>query len=63
MGPQVTAGLSTVCVPSEGRLGMGGEGDTGWKASLTAANGKQKGGRRGATYRALSALLRTRYIS
>lgn len=24
VGPQVTAGLSTVCVPSEGKLGRGG---------------------------------------
>lgn len=38
-------------------------GDTGWKESLTAANEEQKPGRRGVTYRALSALLRTRYIS
>ena len=40
-----------------------GRGDTGWKESLTAASEEQKRGRRGVTYRVLSALLRTRYIS
>lgn len=40
-----------------------GRGDTGWKESLMAANKEQKRGRRSVTYRALSALLRTRYIS
>jgi len=45
--------------------GQAGEGrrDTGWKESLIAANKEQKRGWCGVTYRALSALLRTRYIS
>lgn len=59
MGPQVTAGLSTVCVPSEGSLGREGHG--GWTGNSVGAN--EEGVASGVTYRAVSALLSTRYIS
>lgn len=51
------------CLRAFGGQAGKGRGDTSWKDSLTVANKEQKRGRRGVTYRALSALLRTRYIS